>query len=99
VLTFGTSSSQFSEELYMANASQKLRLEKDSIGPKEIPADVYYGIQTARAVENYPISGMQAHPTLVRALGMVKRAAAEANKDLGRWMTNARMPSFRQPRK
>jgi aspartate ammonia-lyase len=69
--------------MYMANASQKMRLEKDSIGPKEVPADAYYGIQTARAVENYPISGMQAHPTLVRAFGMVKRAAAEANKDLG----------------
>jgi len=67
----------------MANASQTMRLEKDSIGPKEIPADVYYGIQTARAVENYPISGMRAHPALVRAIGMVKRAAAEANKELG----------------
>lgn len=67
----------------MATALQKLRLEKDSIGPKEIPADVYYGIQTARAVENYPISGMRAHSTLVRAFGMVKRAAAEANKTLG----------------
>jgi aspartate ammonia-lyase len=67
----------------MVTAPQKLRLEKDSIGPKEIPADVYYGIQTARAVENYPISGMKAHPTLVRAFGMVKRAAAEANKTLG----------------
>ncbi len=64
-------------------ASQNMRLEKDSIGPKEIPADVYYGIQTARAVENYPISGMRAHPTLIRAIGMVKRAAAEANKELG----------------
>ena len=60
-----------------------MRLEKDSIGPKEIPSDVYYGIQTARAVENYPISGMRAHPTLIRAIGMVKRAAAEANKELG----------------
>ncbi|HEY6308236.1 MAG TPA: aspartate ammonia-lyase [Candidatus Angelobacter sp.] len=59
------------------------RLEKDSIGAKEIPADVYYGIQTARAVENFPISGMRAHPTLVRAFGMVKQAAAEANKSLG----------------
>src|SRR5215469_4504162 len=59
------------------------RLEKDSIGIKEIPADVYYGIQTARAVENYPISGMKAHPTLIRAFGMVKRGAAEANKTLG----------------
>ena len=68
----------------MATATQQLtRLEKDSIGPKEIPADVYYGIQTARAVENYPISGMRAHPTLIRAFGMVKQAAADANKELG----------------
>lgn len=67
----------------MATPSQNVRLEKDSIGPKEIPADVYYGIQTARAVENYPISGMKAHPTLIRAFGMVKQAAAEANKSLG----------------
>jgi aspartate ammonia-lyase len=59
------------------------REEKDSLGPKQIPANVYYGIQTARAVENYPISGMRAHPTLIRALGMVKEAAAEANRDLG----------------
>src|SRR5215471_10459642 len=64
-------------------SSQNMRLEKDSIGTKDIPADVYYGIQTARAMENYPISGMRAHPTLIRAIGMVKRAAAEANKSLG----------------
>src|SRR5579864_3740783 len=68
----------------MATATQNLtRTEKDSIGPKEIPADVYYGVQTARAVENYPISGMRAHPSLIRAIGMVKQAAAEANKSLG----------------
>jgi aspartate ammonia-lyase len=67
----------------MPTATPNLRLEKDSIGTKEIPSDVYYGIQTARAIENYPISGMRAHPTLVRAFGMVKRAAAEANKALG----------------
>jgi aspartate ammonia-lyase len=59
------------------------REEKDSLGSKQIPANVYYGIQTARAVENYPISGMRAHPTLIRAFGMVKEAAAEANRDLG----------------
>ncbi len=59
------------------------REEKDSLGTKHIPAQVYYGIQTARAVENYPISGMRAHPTLIRAFGMVKEAAAEANRDLG----------------
>src|SRR6266568_4571471 len=59
------------------------RTEKDSLGTKQIPANVYYGIQSARAVENYPISGMRAHPTLIRAFGMVKEAAAEANRELG----------------
>jgi aspartate ammonia-lyase len=61
----------------------RTRSEKDSLGAKDIPAEVYYGIQTARAVENYPISGMRAHPTLIRAFGMVKEAAAEANRELG----------------
>jgi aspartate ammonia-lyase len=59
------------------------RTEKDSLGTKEIAGDRYYGIQTTRAVENYPISGMRAHPTLIRAFGMVKQAAAEANRELG----------------
>ena len=59
------------------------RTEKDSLGTREIPADRYYGIQTTRAVENYPISGMRAHPSLIRAFGMVKEAAAEANRELG----------------
>src|SRR3954466_6161403 len=62
--------------------STTTRIEKDSIGPKEIPANVYYGVQTARAVENYPISGMRAHPTLIRAFGLIKKAAALANKEL-----------------
>ena len=56
---------------------------KDSLGFVEVPAEAYYGAQTVRAVNNYPISGMRAHPLLIRALGMVKRAAAEANKELG----------------
>src|SRR5712692_9023709 len=67
----------------MATASvNSTRQEKDSIGFKEVPANAYYGVQTARAVENYPISGMRAHPTLIRAIGLVKQAAAEANKAL-----------------
>jgi aspartate ammonia-lyase len=66
----------------MATASERTRQEKDSLGVKEVPADVYYGVQTARAVENYPISGMRAHPTLIRAIAMIKQAAAEANKEL-----------------
>ena len=67
----------------MTPHSEKMRLEKDSIGTKQIPADVYYGVQTARAVENYAISGMRAHPSLIHAFGMIKKAAAEANKTLG----------------
>lgn len=63
--------------------SAATRQEKDSIGLKEIPAHVYYGVQTARAVENYPISGMRAHPLLIKAFGMVKKAAAQANQELG----------------
>ena len=60
-----------------------IRKEKDSLGYVEVPASAYYGAQTARAVANYPISGMRAHPQLIRAIGMVKQAAAEANKELG----------------
>src|SRR5438132_11086083 len=68
----------------MAIATEKLtRTEKDSLGTKEIPANVYYGIQTARAVDNFPIAGRRGHPTLIRAFSMVKQAAAEANKELG----------------
>jgi aspartate ammonia-lyase len=67
----------------MKRARAKTRVEKDSLGNREIPTDVYYGIQTARAVENYPISGMRAHPSLIRAIAMVKQAAADANRQLG----------------
>jgi aspartate ammonia-lyase len=58
------------------------RSEKDSLGYKDVPADAYYGVQTARAVENYPISGLHAHASLIRAIAMVKEAAAEANREL-----------------
>ena len=60
-----------------------LRIEKDSLGKVEVPAAALYGAQTTRAVENFPISGMKASPFLIRALGMVKRAAAEVNQELG----------------
>ncbi|HEX2711436.1 MAG TPA: aspartate ammonia-lyase [Candidatus Acidoferrales bacterium] len=60
----------------------KMRTEKDSLGEKQVPADAYYGIQTQRAVENYPISGYRAHAKLIRAMGMIKKAAAMANREL-----------------
>lgn len=58
------------------------RAEKDSLGEKQVPADAYYGIQTQRAVENYPISGYRADAHLIRAIGYVKKAAALANAEL-----------------
>jgi aspartate ammonia-lyase len=61
----------------------KTRMEKDSLGEKAVPANVYYGIQTARALENFPISGYRAHPKLIQAIGMIKKAAATANRELG----------------
>jgi aspartate ammonia-lyase len=63
--------------------AEQVRIEKDSLGTREVPADAYYGIQTARAVDNFPISTLRAHPTLIRAIAMVKQAAAEANRSLG----------------
>ncbi len=58
------------------------RREKDSLGEREVPAEAYYGIQTQRAIENYPISRLRAHPQLIRAMGMIKKAAAQANQFL-----------------
>src|ERR1700676_2735089 len=60
----------------------KMRIERDSLGQREVPANAYYGIQTQRAIENYPISGYRAHSQLIRAIGMVKKAAAMANREL-----------------
>ncbi len=59
------------------------RREHDTLGDMEIPKDVYYGVQTARALENFPISGIMAHPQFIRATGMIKLAAAEANMATG----------------
>ncbi|WP_407306848.1 aspartate ammonia-lyase [Desulfosporosinus sp. SB140] len=60
-----------------------MRQEKDLLGVHDVPDDVYYGIQTLRATENFPITGYHPHRELIRALGMVKGAAAEANMHIG----------------
>ena len=59
------------------------RTERDSLGPMEVPVDAYYGASTARAIQNFPISGLRFPRTFIRALGLIKRAAAEVNADLG----------------
>ncbi len=61
-----------------------MREERDSLGVRQIPDEAYWGAQTSRAVENYPISGEVAHPEMVRAFARIKRACAETNGDLGR---------------
>ena len=59
--------------------AEGFRTERDPLGELKVPADAYYGVQTARAVENFPISGLRAPADLVTATILVKKAAAEAN--------------------
>jgi len=59
------------------------RLEKDSLGERPVPAEAYYGIQTARAVENFPVSGLRPKPSYVEATIHIKKAAAKVNSRLG----------------
>jgi aspartate ammonia-lyase len=61
-----------------------IRTERDPLGEHAVPAGAYYGVQTARAVENFPISGLRAHPDLITATVLIKKAAALANMALGR---------------
>jgi aspartate ammonia-lyase len=60
-----------------------MRTERDSLGVLELPDDAYYGIQTLRAIHNYPISGLKPHPTFVRAYALLKKACARANERAG----------------
>jgi len=59
------------------------RIERDSMGELKVPADALYGAQTQRAVDNFPISGVPMPREFIRALGLIKSAAAQANSDLG----------------
>ncbi|MFD2371197.1 aspartate ammonia-lyase [Brevibacillus sp. GCM10020057] len=63
---------------------QTYRIEKDFLGEKEIPANAYYGVQTMRAMENFPITGYRLHSSLIVAMAMVKKAAAIANMEVSR---------------
>ena len=60
------------------------RIEKDFLGTLEIPKDVYYGVQTTRALENFPITKMKMHPELIRAFAIVKKSSALANAAIGK---------------
>lgn len=59
------------------------RVEHDSIGTKDVPEDVYYGVQTLRAVENFRITGLNMHPEIINSLAYIKKAAAITNCEVG----------------
>jgi fumarate hydratase class II len=60
-----------------------MRMERDTMGELPVPSDAYYGVQTARAIENFPISSLRMPRAMIRAMGLIKRAAAEVNHSLG----------------
>jgi len=67
----------------MAVSNKGYRIEKDSMGSVKVPKEAYYGAQTQRAIENFPISGWRFQREFLSALGLIKYAAAEANLELG----------------
>src|SRR4051794_31287120 len=67
----------------MSKASE-LRIERDSMGEVEVPLHAKWAAQTQRAVQNFPISGLRIEPGLIRALALIKGAAALENSELGR---------------
>ena len=64
-------------------SNNPVRKETDSMGEMDVPADAYYGAQTARAVENFPVSGIRFSRAFIKALGLIKQHAATANIELG----------------
>ena len=60
------------------------RTEHDSIGAIEVPADVYYGVQTLRAAQNFHITGLMMHPETINSVAQIKKAAAITNFEVGR---------------
>ncbi|MCA9079766.1 MAG: class II fumarate hydratase [Planctomycetaceae bacterium] len=70
----------------------EFRTEHDSMGDVQVPAQAYYGAQTQRAVENFPVSGWPLHTELIHAMGLVKLACATANRDLGKLTGTGKNP-------
>ena len=64
-------------------SEQEFRTEKDSIGTKNVPEDVYYGVQSLRAAENFHITGLNMHPEIINSLAYIKKAAAITNCEAG----------------
>ena len=64
-------------------SEQEFRTEKDSIGAKNVPEDVYYGVQSLRAAENFHITGLNMHPEIINSLAYIKKASAITNCEVG----------------
>ena len=67
----------------MVDEDLGFRIAKDTMGEVKVPVDAYYGAQTQRAVENFPVSGMRFPRVFIRALGLIKKYAAQVNAGLG----------------
>jgi len=68
----------------MTTSEPSSRIETDSLGEVEVPAGALYGAQTKRAIDNFPVSGLRLPRRMIRALGLIKMAAAEINRDSGK---------------
>lgn len=82
--------------MWVSTGMSQTRTEKDLLGEKQIPAEAYYGVQTARALENFPVSGVTTkfYPDYVRAFAMVKLAAARANNETGGRLSNEKLSAI-----
>jgi fumarate hydratase class II len=67
----------------MTTSKKEYRIEKDSMGPVKVPKEAYYGAQTQRAIDNFPVSGWRFERELIYALGLIKYGAAKVNSELG----------------
>lgn len=86
VTVFALASGQLLADSRTVNTSQPMRMEHDLLGEKAVPADAYYGVQTARALENFQISGrtLSDYPELIVGFAQTKMAAASGNTDVGK---------------
>ncbi|MEM7784226.1 MAG: class II fumarate hydratase [Planctomycetota bacterium] len=75
-----------------ADSNSEIRIERDSMGEIEVPGQAYYGAQTQRAKENFPISGWEIPPAMIHAMGEVKFACGTANRDLGKLTGSGKNP-------
>lgn len=70
-------------KLNQTKSALSTRIERDTMGELAVPIEAYYGVQTARAIENFPISSLRMPRSMIRAMGLIKRAAASVNHSLG----------------